>query len=70
MCKHLVKSTIPQGKSLGNVVLGPEALHIGRRIYKVLESTHLSKLRGSKGNFFEKELNIRRPRRLAEKKRT
>jgi len=52
------------------VILGLKALHTGRGIYKVLESTHLSKLRGSKGNVFEKELKIRRPRRLAEEKRT
>ena len=70
MCEHLVWSTIPQGNSLGYVVLGPKALHTDGRIYKVLESTYLSKLRGSKGNVFEKELKIRRPRRLAEKKRT
>ena len=55
---------------MGNVVLGPEALHTSGRIYKVLEFTHLSKLKRSKGNVFEKELRIRRPRRLAEKKRT
>jgi len=70
MCEHLVWSTILQGNSLGNVVLGPEALHTSGRIYEVLESTHLSKLRGSKGNVFEKKLKIRRPRRLAEKERT
>ena len=70
MCEYLVWSTIPQGNSLGNVVLGPKTLHTGGRIYKVLESTYLSKLRGSKGNVFEKELKIKRLRRLAEKKRT
>jgi len=52
------------------VVLGPEALYTGGRIYEVFESTYLSKLKGSGGNVFEKELKIRRLRRLAEKKRT
>jgi len=70
MCEHLVWSTIPQGNSLGNMVLGLKALHTDKRIYKLLESTHLSKLRGRKGNVFENELKIRRPKRLAEKKRT
>ena len=50
------------------MVLGPETLHTDKRIYKVLESTHLSKLRGSKGSVFENELKIRRPKRLAKKK--
>ena len=70
MGKHLLKSTISQGNSLRNVVLGPKALHTDRRIYKVLESTHLNKLKGNEGNVFEKGVKVRRPRRLVEKKRT
>ena len=70
MCKHLVWSIIPQGNSLRNVILGPKTLHTGRRIYKVLESIHLNKLKGNERNVFEKGVKVRRPRRLAEKKRT
>ena len=70
MCKHLVKSTIPQGKSLGNVVLGPEALHIGRRIYKMFKPTHLGKLKGFERNFQRKETKNIRSRRPAEEKIT
>ena len=58
MGKHLLKSTIPQGNSLKNVVLSPKALHNGERIYKVLESTYLSKLRESKGNVFENGVKV------------
>ena len=53
-----------------NVIFGPKALYTDGRINEVLESTHLSKSRESKGNVFEKERKIRRQRRLAEKKRT
>jgi len=52
------------------VVLGPKALHTSRRIYKVLESTHLNKLKGNERNVFEKGVKVRRPRGLAKKKRT
>ena len=60
------------------MVFGPKALHTNGRIYEVLESTHLSKLRErflkrnerleGKGNVFEKEQKIKRLRRLVEKK--
>ena len=52
------------------MILGPKTLHTGRRIYKVLESIHLNKLKGNERNVFEKGVKVRRPRRLAEKKRT
>ena len=70
MGKHLIRSTIPQGNSLRNVVPSPKTLHTGGRIYKVIEPTHLSRLRGSEGNVFEKGVKVRRPKSLAEKKRT
>ena len=58
--KPLTQSTVPQKNSLRNVVPSPKSpspksLHTNRRIYKVSESTHLSKLKGSEGNVFEKE---------------
>jgi len=52
--KPLTWSTVPQGNSLGNVVPRSKSLHTGGRIYEVSESTHLSKLKGSEGNNFEK----------------
>ena len=53
-----------------NVVLSPEALHTGGRVYKVLKSTHLGKLKGSERSFRGKEIKNRRPRRSVEEKRT
>ena len=71
MCKHLIRSTILQDNPLRNVVLDLTLKPTtGGRIYEILESTHLSKLKGSEGNVFEKGVKVRRPRRLVEKKRT
>ena len=70
MGKHLVRDTIPQGNSLRNVVLGPEALHTDGRVYKVHKSTHLGKLKGSERSFQGNEIKNRRLRRSAEEKRT
>ena len=52
------------------MILGPKALHNGERIYKVLKSTYPNDLKGNERNVFEKGVKVRRPRRLAEKKRT
>ena len=46
ICDYLVRSIIPQGYSLRNVVLGSKTLHICRRVYEVLEPTHLVGLKG------------------------
>ena len=70
MGKYLIQGIIPQGNSLRNVVLSPEALHTGGRVYKVLKSTHLGKLKGSERSFRGKEIKNRRPRRSVEEKRT
>ena len=67
--KPLTQSTVPQRNSLGNVVLNPKSIHTNGRIYEVSESTHLSKLKGSEGNVFEKGVKVRRLRRLAKNKR-
>jgi len=45
------------------VVLGPEALHTGGRVYKVLKSTHLGKLKGCERSFQRNETKNRRLRR-------
>ena len=46
ICDYLVRSTIPQGYSLQNVILSSKTFHIGRRVYEVLELTHLVELKG------------------------
>jgi len=67
--KPLTWSTVLQGNSLGNVVPSPISLHTSGRIYEMSESTHLSKLKRSEGNVFEKGVKSRRLRRLAKNKR-
>ena len=44
------------------MVPSSKSLHTGGRIYQVSESTHLSKLKGSEGNIFEKGVKSRRLR--------
>ena len=70
ICEYPVWGTIPQGYSLGNMVLGPEALHTSQRIYKMFKPTHLDKLKEFERNFQRKETKNKRPKRLAEEKIT
>ena len=46
ICNYLVRSTIPYGYSLRNVILSSKTLHAYRRVYEVLEPTHLDELKG------------------------
>ena len=69
ICKYLVWGTILQAYSLWNVVPSLEAFHTGRRIYEVLEPTHLGELKGCKRNFQRKKTKNRRPKRLDEEKK-
>ena len=45
MGKHLIRSIVSKGYSLGNVVLGAKSLYTGGRIYEVNKSTYLSRIR-------------------------
>ena len=69
ICKYLVWGIILQAYSLWNVVPSLKAFHIGRRIYEVLEHTHLGKLKGCERNFQRKKTKNRRPRIWAEEKK-
>jgi len=52
------------------VVLSPETLHTGGRVYKVFKPTNLVKLKGNGRSFQRKEIKNGRPKRPAEKKIT
>ena len=45
------------------MVLSPEALHAGWRIYEVFEPTHLGELKGCERNSQRKKTKNKRPRR-------